>query len=169
MKMAVWLKQRLIGLGGIVLLGIATTFVSVLPAQADLEFCNHTGEKKWVAVGYESNETWKSEGWWSVDADDCITPIAGDLENRHYYYRLFESSFVGDGFSFCMKKDVFESEDADTCDSDGLEPADFAHIDTGPSALTYTFAILAPASDSMKFDGIRRHPSLPTKPKPPSR
>lgn len=167
MRMANWLKQKLSAWGGVVLLGFVMTIVSGLPARADLEFCNHTAEKQWVAVGYKSEGVWQSEGWWGVDADDCATPIIGDLEFRHYYYRLFESSFVGEGFSFCLKKEVFESEDADDCDSDGFEPADFAGIDTGPNALSYTFAIIAPASDSKEFDGMRHQPARPLQPRSP--
>lgn len=166
MRMTVWLRQRLVGLGGIAFLGMTMTFVSVSPAQADLEFCNHTADKQWVAVGYKTDGIWKSEGWWGIDVDDCSTPITGDLEFRHYYYRLYESSFAGEGFSFCLKKEVFVSEDADSCDTDGFAPADFADIDTGPNALSYTFSIIAPVSDNKEFDGIRHQPARPAQPKP---
>jgi uncharacterized membrane protein len=114
------------------------------PARAELSFCNETGETQWVAVGYKSGENWVSEGWWEISSGDCKAPIPGDLTNRHYYYRLFSDSFEGEGFKFCVKRDVFRSEGDENCAARGFDSGDFADIDTGPDALSFTLTLTAP-------------------------
>lgn len=151
MRMLAWPKQKLGAWGGVVLLGIAMTVVSGLPAQAGLEFCNQTAEKQWVAIGYDTDDGWISEGWWGVETDECITPMPDDLNRRYYYYRLFETGFVGDGYTFCIKPEVYRTKIDRRCEKYGFEAADFAEIDTGPDALSYTFTFAAPISQGKKF------------------
>lgn len=146
MRMLIWLKQRLRAWGGVGLLGMAMAIMSGLPAQAGLEFCNQTAEKQWVALGYDSDEGWISEGWWGAEIDACVTIISEDLNDRYFYYHLFDASFVGEGFAFCIKDEVYKTEIDDHCEAHGFETADFSEIDAGPNALSYTVTIAAPNS-----------------------
>jgi uncharacterized membrane protein len=62
---------------------IALTIGIGLPtaARAELKFCNHT-------IGFSSPDSgqWTSEGWWTIDPNQCKVPIGGVLKARYYYY-----------------------------------------------------------------------------------
>jgi uncharacterized membrane protein len=57
-------------------------------ARAELKFCNHTSEQVSLAIGFSSPDSgqWTSEGWWTIDPNQCKVPIGGVLKARYYYY-----------------------------------------------------------------------------------
>lgn len=55
-------------------------------AQAGLFFCNETGSKLYLAVGYKVDGTWQSRGWFPMKPNECANPLTGFLPNRYYYY-----------------------------------------------------------------------------------
>ncbi len=77
-----------------------------MAARAELKFCNHTKEQVSVAIGFSSpgSGQWTSEGWWTIDPNDCKVPIGGVLKNRYYYYYADSDSNKWDGdYIFCTK------------------------------------------------------------------
>lgn len=131
-------------------------------ARAELEICNDTGVSRDVAIGYSTgDDAWVSEGWWIVPTGECVTVTEGDLQQRYYYYRaVADAGAIGGEYSFCVAQEVFTIEGDSDCEARGYITADFAEIDTGPTALNYTHRIGAePEPEAEADDGERR--SLP--------
>lgn len=57
-------------------------------ASARLKACNHTREPVSLAVHWLKSDKWTSDGWWSIQPGQCITPSdqPDKLTNRYYYY-----------------------------------------------------------------------------------
>ena len=105
----------------------------ISPARAELMICNDTDLPHEVAVGFKQDGHWVSEGWWTVDASDCVTPIHGDLQYRFYYYhaRNPERTFHHDMLSFCTQPELFTIGGDNDCEARGHDKTYFAKIDTG--------------------------------------
>ncbi|MEQ8898101.1 MAG: DUF1036 domain-containing protein [Roseovarius sp.] len=118
-----------------------------ISAEAALEICNGTGETRSVSVGYRQGGDWVSEGWWTLAPGGCAEPVSGTLSNRYYYYRATAAGqdFQGDGYSFCTQGDAYTIVGDTECAARGYEPADFAVIDTGETATSFSFRIEAQA------------------------
>ncbi|MBV0913936.1 DUF1036 domain-containing protein [Rhodobacteraceae bacterium ASV31] len=113
-------------------------------AHANLEICNDTAATQTVAIGYQGADDWTSEGWWIIAPGECSIPLAGDLQQRYYYYRATSDDGVIEGdYSFCVDTEAFTIVGDTECERRGYETVDFEEIDTGPTALTYTFRIAA--------------------------
>ena len=119
--------------------------LTVTPAQAGLTICNETGKGLSIAIGYKSGEDWMSEGWWNVDAGACRSVVDGDLPNRHYYYADANGRINGDGYLFCTRREAFTIRGDADCDERGYDRTDFAHLDTGETAVDFTLTINASA------------------------
>jgi uncharacterized membrane protein len=115
---------------------VALTIALALPtaARAELKFCNHTKEQVSVAIGYNSTDSgqWTSEGWWTIDPDQCKVPIGGVLKQRYYYYYADSDSNKWDGdYIFCTEDKKFEIEGDKDCKSRGYAPEGFRELDIG--------------------------------------
>jgi len=106
------------------------------PAASDLRICNATGSRRYVAIGYNKNDNWVSEGWWKLDANQCATPVKDKLTNRYYYYRTEDTNerFVNERYMFCTVDDAFTIVGDKNCRARGYEEHGFNQIDTGPTA-----------------------------------
>ncbi len=105
-------------------------------ARAELKFCNHTKEQVALAVGFSSPDSkqWTSEGWWTIDPNDCKVPIGGVLKARYYYYYADSGSNKWDGdYIFCTKDEKFTIEGDKDCKSRGYVPEGFRELDVGES------------------------------------
>ena len=103
------------------------------PALAGLNFCNQASSNVSVAIGYKDNDSWTSEGWWTVAPGDCTTPVAGDLKNRYYYYRLTspDIDFPTEDYFFCTSSKAFTIVDDTDCQARGYDRHPFLELDTG--------------------------------------
>ncbi|WP_397542329.1 DUF1036 domain-containing protein [Roseovarius salis] len=112
-------------------------------ALAGLEICNGTVERLSVAVGYKSGGDWVSEGWWNLDPDACVEPVAGVLSNRYYYYRATAAGRVvaGGAYEFCTQTAAHTIVGDTACAARGYATAGFAVIDTGETATRHTHRI----------------------------
>jgi uncharacterized membrane protein len=109
-------------------------------ARAGLEICNDTQARQTVAIGYKKDGDWMSEGWWSIDAGACKTPVSGGLKSRYYYY-LSKSSgweFTDENIAFCTESNVFTIVGDQDCAQRGYEKSYFRKIDTGKTAKQFT-------------------------------
>lgn len=114
-------------------------------AMAGLEICNETGVKQSVSIGYKKGGDWVSEGWWNIAPGACAEPVSGALTNRYYYYRATATGqeFAGDGYSFCTERDAYTIVGDTECEARGYQTADFAVIDTGETAKSFSFRMAA--------------------------
>lgn len=117
-------------------------------AHAELTICNRAEAAQTVGMAYKTGKTWFSEGWWTIDPAGCKVLVAGDLQQRDYFYTIKNSdSFVGEGHWFCAKDESYDLTGADgDCGALGATVRDYARIDTGDSALSFTYDLTAPAS-----------------------
>jgi len=112
------------------------------PAFAELEVCNTTETKMNIAIGYEDEGTWTSEGWWVAEAGECVDVISGDLTKRYYY--VLVDSYGEEGlydkpervFNFCVADEAFTIRGDEDCEARGYETRDFNEVDVG-DALSY--------------------------------
>lgn len=109
------------------------------PALAGLDFCNDTGETATVAIGYEGQGGWTSEGWWTVGPDECTTAIGADLPRRYYYWRATtpDGAFATEDFYFCTSEQVFTIVGDTECSARGYAREAFTEVDVG-NAVDYT-------------------------------
>ncbi len=115
--------------------------LALLPgvAFADLEFCNESHTTVHIAIGYRTDDVWISEGWWEAAPGRCVTAVAGDLQQRYYYYHADATdpdySFDDDDavYTFCVQPEPFTIHGDEQCESRGYFGFDFNELDTGDS------------------------------------
>ena len=125
-------RKILIFMLGFSALAVATTAPGV--ARAELKFCNHTTEQVSLAIGYNSPDSneWTSEGWWTIDPNQCKVPLGGVLKSRYYYYYADSDSGKWDGdYIFCIQDKKFTIEGSKDCKTRGYSPEGFREIDVG--------------------------------------
>ena len=118
-------------------------FVSSSPAAADFTICNLTDSTVGVAVGYDDDGTWVTEGWWTLpppsgDEPSCVTPqsLAGPLRSRYYYVYAVDYTLGGEwgGNNYMCTQDVeFTIRGIEDCIARGFDRTGFAEVDTGNS------------------------------------
>ena len=124
-------------LGAALLTGL---FAGAAPAWAGLEICNDTSEERAVAIGYKSGDQWVSEGWWNIPANECRSPVTGDLQQRYYYFTSRRNGweFSHEDIVFCVIPEVFTITGDENCEARGYQTERFAKIDTGKTARQHT-------------------------------
>jgi len=124
------------------------------PAFAGLTFCNDTGSKIELAIGYKADGNWTSEGWWHIDPDACKTVEGGDLTKRYYYYhaRGDGMTWEREAYYFCTGKSPFTITGDTDCETRGLDRAAFNEIQLskGVTDLTLTLTTPKPQQDAPK-------------------
>ncbi|WP_420337487.1 DUF1036 domain-containing protein [Roseibium sp.] len=102
-------------------------------ASAGLKICNGSLDLVNVAVGYETEDGIRTEGWWTVTANACTPLIQGDLSQKKYYLHVSdgfgESRLTGD-VTLCIREEKFVLYDGDQCWQRGLIEADFYQVET---------------------------------------
>jgi len=110
----------------------------VLVAQRDdryVEVCNKSSQRISVAKATSAREQnnkgedlFFSQGWWTLDAGDCMHVWDGPLQNRWYYvYAESGRSTWAGNYPFCVRKDRFNIKDAQC--GEGYERRNFNRID----------------------------------------
>jgi uncharacterized membrane protein len=105
----------------ILLLFVLASNVWSAPAKAGLFFCNQTGQRMYIAVGWHEQGRWLSKGWYHLNPQECDSTILGILENRYYYYYaetdqaklIWDGSGSNEGY-FCTSDDAFFYVNNDT-------------------------------------------------------
>ena len=103
-------------------------------ARAGLKMCNDTTNQVAVAIGYKDKEGWASEGWWTIDAQKCLTLLKGDLIARYYYVYAVDyekGGSWGGKAMMCMRDKVFTIRGIDDCAGRGYQKIGFFEVDTG--------------------------------------
>jgi uncharacterized membrane protein len=121
------------------------TLIASGSAQANLIFCNESGQTLNVSVAWSENSDWKSRGWFVMKPQECKAAIQGNLKSRYYWYYAdsVDGSLVWNGNGtensgvFCVINDKFFFRDANRTD---CEYEVFKRIDTGES-LAYAMSL----------------------------
>jgi uncharacterized membrane protein len=80
------IRQRAIGmLARTILLVLLASVGLILPARADLQFCNKTSYVLDLALGLEEKEAAATRGWFRVDPGQCKTVLQGTLQAEKIY------------------------------------------------------------------------------------
>ena len=104
------------------------------PAQADLKMCNNTPSLVGVAIGYKDKDGWASEGWWTVNAQKCLTLLKGNLIARYYYVYAVDNEKGGSWGGkamMCIREKEFTIRGIDDCAGRGYQKRGFFEVDTG--------------------------------------
>jgi len=113
---------------------VAAAATSASQAHADFRVCNATQNLVGVAIGYRTDDGWKSEGWWQVSATSCETIIHGPLSSRYYY--LYAEDAANGGrwggeVDMCVAEDAFDIVGVHDCFTRGYMRMGFREYDTG--------------------------------------
>jgi uncharacterized membrane protein len=127
-------------------LGLATIQVGLFlvqdsNAQAAFKVCNQSVTLYNVAIGAQIDDKFRTEGWWTLPASTCVTPIKEDLDvlKLRYVY-IYATTATGDSafegnWDMCVDTKRFEIEKVQDqpwdCWVRGFVQAKFKEIDTG--------------------------------------
>jgi uncharacterized membrane protein len=121
-------------------------------ARADLRLCNTTTARIGVAIGYQDNQGWATEGWWNIAAQTCETLYKGILSSRFYYIHAVDYDRGGEwaGQSFmCSADKSFTIRGVDDCQKRGHKRTGYFEVDTGESK-DWTIRLSEPGDNGAK-------------------
>ncbi len=128
------------------LLATVVLLAGASDARAQFKVCNQTFDLYNLSIGYGDARKFKTEGWWTVPANSCVSPIRDDLQSRYIY--LYVANIYGEpvlsGSSvMCVGREKFSAgrkpDQPWECWLRGLREAKFVEIDTGNSTEWITF------------------------------
>lgn len=102
-------------------------------AQAGLRVCNGSVDLVNVAIGYETEDGLRTEGWWTITSNACSQILQEPLGKTRYYLHVadgFGESRLGGDITLCIREEKFVLYDGDQCWQRGLIEADFFQIET---------------------------------------
>lgn len=116
----------------------ALTFLAMVlathQAHAGLRVCNGSVDLVNVAVGYDTEDGLRTEGWWTITANACSQIFSEPLKSDRYFLHVAdgfgESRLTGD-IILCIREEKFVLYDGDQCWQRGLIEADFFEVETG--------------------------------------
>ena len=125
---------------------IAMLGTGATEAAADLKLCNSTGGRVGVALGYQDDSGWATEGWWNIPAQSCETLLKGGVPSRFLYVYAVDydrgGEWVGTNF-MCTTDKTFRILDTKNCQQRGHLRKGFFEVDTG-SAKDWTIRLSEP-------------------------
>lgn len=110
-------------------------------AAADFRLCNKTPSRVSVAIGYNVEKLWRTEGWWNIEPESCATLLSGPLSSRYYYlYAIdIENNGEWDGPNYmCTQDKEFTIDGVNDCVARGFQRTGFLEIDTGDEQENWT-------------------------------
>lgn len=130
---------RASAIAGLLFLAFEIAFGMSSSAKAELKICNQTLNLYNLAIARPSliiKGDWQTEGWWTVTANSCITPISESLTEVFIY--LYATDIYGNpaisGASsltdWCVKSVKFLIDGQENCWKRGYMKARFSEIDT---------------------------------------
>jgi uncharacterized membrane protein len=106
-------------------------------AEAGLRVCNGSVDLVNVAIGYETEDGLRTEGWWTITSNACSQVLQEPLGNARYYLHVadgFGEGRLGGDITLCIREEKFVLYDGDQCWQRGLIEADFFQIETEGAA-----------------------------------
>jgi uncharacterized membrane protein len=120
-------------------------------AHADFKLCNATSSRLGVAIGYQDQKGWATEGWWNIPAQACET-LLKQMPSRYIYVHAVDYDRAGEwgGTNFmCTMDRSFVIRDVKDCQKRGYKRAGFFEIDTG-EAKDWTVRLTDPSDSGAK-------------------
>lgn len=116
-------------------LAFAATLCALLPtaASAELKLCNATGSRIGVAIGYQDQKGWATEGWWNIPGQTCETLLNSAVPSRFVYVFAVDYDRGGEwaGTSFmCTADKSFAIRGVQDCQKRGYKRSGFFEVDT---------------------------------------
>ena len=118
-------------------------FSAAQPAHAELKICNQSIALYNVAIGATKYDKFYTEGWWTLPANSCITPIKEDLSLLKLKYAYVYATTVSGDSAFegtlpmCIASKRFKIEKVPhepwNCWVRGFKEVKFREVDTGDS------------------------------------
>jgi len=133
---------------------VALLLAGTAPALADLRFCNLTGNRVGVAVGYKDRQGWVTEGWWNLTPRGCETVIKGALLSQFYYVHAVDYDRSGDWsgkWLMCTREREFIIRGVEDCLARGFDRSGFFEVDTGQQK-SWTIQLTDPARPGAAAD-----------------
>lgn len=128
----------------------AFVLLSVVPAAADLRFCNQTKSQIGVAIGYRNKSGWITEGWFNLGPQVCETIQSGPLVTRYYYFHAVDYDHGGEWggtATMCTHEKEFTIQGIDKCVERGFEAKGFMEVDVREHR-NWTIQLTEPAERS---------------------
>ncbi|WP_306146097.1 DUF1036 domain-containing protein [Roseibium sp. MMSF_3412] len=102
-------------------------------AHAGLRVCNGSVDLVNVAIGYDTEDGLRTEGWWTITSNACSQVLQEPLKATNYYLHVsdgFGEGRLGGDVTLCIRQEKFVLFDGDQCWQRGLIEADFFKIET---------------------------------------
>ena len=110
-------------------------FPATIPAaRADLKLCNSTASRVGVAIGYQDNTGWATEGWWNIASQTCETLLKGPVPSRFVYVHAVDYDRGGEWGGkndMCTADKSFAIKGVQECSKRGYKRSGFFEVDTG--------------------------------------
>jgi uncharacterized membrane protein len=133
-------------------LAAAMLMAGAAPAAADLKLCNATTSRVGVAVGYQDQSGWATEGWWNIASQTCETLLRGPVPSRFIYVHAIDydrgGEWVGSNF-MCTQDKSFAIRGVQDCQKRGYKRTGFFEVDTG-DAKEWTIRLTDPEDGGKK-------------------
>ncbi len=116
-----------------VLFGAAMLLLATETTRAEFRVCNRTGSLINIAVGYNGDDDFQTEGWWTITAASCVVPIKEALKGRYVYLYATDvdaNDVLQGTFTMCIEKRKFLLVGINDCWRRGLLAVNFAEVDT---------------------------------------
>jgi len=115
---------------------VLALMIGVTSAHADLKLCNATSSRIGVAIGYQDQKGWATEGWWNIASQTCETLLKGRLGSRFYYVHAVDYDRGGEWGGtnmMCTADKVFTIRGVEDCTRRGFKRTGFFEVDTQDS------------------------------------
>ena len=76
-------------------LAAAITAFPIASAWADFKLCNATSSRLGVAIGYQDDKGWATEGWWNIPSQSCET-LLKVMPSRYLYVHAVDYDRSGE-------------------------------------------------------------------------
>jgi uncharacterized membrane protein len=113
--------------------GAVASALAALPAHAEFSVCNQSLDVFNVAIGYEEDGEFQTEGWWSIGANRCVDVIRQPLMGRFVYVYaedVFGQAVVEGAMPLCVGTSRFLIRGTGECWVRGHVEARFSEVDT---------------------------------------
>lgn len=116
------------------IISVCATVCGALPAHADLKLCNSSTSRVGVAIGYQDNTGWATEGWWNIASKTCETLLKGAVPSRFVYVHALDYDRGGEWGGkndMCTAEKSFAIRGVQDCAKRGYKRTGFFEVDTG--------------------------------------
>jgi uncharacterized membrane protein len=101
--------------------------------HAEFSVCNQSLDVLNVAIGYEQDGDFQTEGWWSVGANRCVDVVREPLKMRYIYVYaedVFGQAVAEGNVASCVDNKRFLIRGTTDCWIRGHKEAHFLEVDT---------------------------------------